>query len=126
MCISILRQTKPYIIVDFCVCMDKLRYYYSLYTFSSVGLVTRIRAGQEIFVYAKAFSPGMGPTLSPIQWISPPPTPGVKRRRREVRRSSPSRIEVKNMCRYTSNLPCSVWCAEMHVQRHFLSCPKHV
>lgn len=53
--------------------MDNVRYYYFSYPFSSAGLVTRLRAGRkEIFVYVKAFTPGMETTLSPIQWISLP------------------------------------------------------
>lgn len=104
------------------MCLDKLCYcyYYSLYPISSVGLATMLRDGQEIFIFSKIFGPCMGPTLSSIQWLSasPPHPLGMKRRWREVVRSSPCLIEVRNMWRYTSTLPCAVRCAEIHIQRH--------
>jgi hypothetical protein len=68
---------------------------------SSVGIVTRLRAGRSgfdfrqglgILLFSTAFRPALEPTQPPIQWV-----PGVNRPGREADHSPPCSAEVKNV-----------------------------
>jgi hypothetical protein len=49
------------------------------------------------YKYGHLSTPTLGPSQSPIQWISGALSPGVKRPGREADRSSPTSVEVKNV-----------------------------
>jgi hypothetical protein len=58
------------------------------------GLITD--RAKFFFLFYTASRPALGTTLPPIQWVSGLLSLGVKRLGREVDRSSPSSVEVKN------------------------------
>jgi hypothetical protein len=66
---------------------------------SSVGIVTRLQAGQP------RFDSRQGPTQPPIQWV---PWPEVNRPGREADHSYPSSAKVKNACSYATTAPLSL------------------
>jgi hypothetical protein len=74
---------------------------------SSVGIVTRLRAGRpgleslqgqswDIFLFATAFRPALGPTKPPTQWVLVIFTSRVRRPGREANHSPQSSSEFKN------------------------------
>jgi hypothetical protein len=48
-----------------------------------------------IFLFTTAFRPALGPTQSPIQWVTGTLSLGVKRQEREADHSLPSSAEIK-------------------------------
>jgi hypothetical protein len=72
-----------------------------------------------MFLFTTAFRPALGPTQSPIQWVTGALSLGVKLPRREADHSPPSSAEVRNAWSYTSTsaicLHCVVW-SELKVQ----------
>jgi hypothetical protein len=60
------------------------------------------RGSWELFLFATASRPELGPTQPPIQRIPWALSLGVKRPRREADHSPPSSAEVKNAWSYTS------------------------
>jgi len=57
------------------------------------------------FFFATAFSPALGSTQPPTEWLQEALTPGVKRLGREADHSPPSSAEIKNAWSYTSTPP---------------------
>jgi hypothetical protein len=54
------------------------------------------------FLFLTSSAPPMGPTQSPIQWVTGGSSPGVKRPGREADHSPPTSVDVKKMWIYTS------------------------
>jgi hypothetical protein len=80
---------------------------------SSASIVTRLRAGQwgfdswqgqRSFLFATASRPILGPTQPPMQWISGPVSPGIKRSGRGAEHLSPCSADIENAWSYTSTL----------------------
>jgi hypothetical protein len=60
------------------------------------------RRGLGIFLFTTAFRTALGPTQTPIQWVTGALSVGVKRPRSEANHSPQSRAAVKNAWNYTS------------------------
>jgi hypothetical protein len=60
------------------------------------------RGNDDIFLFATASRPALGPTQPPIQWVPGSLTPGAKRPERETDNSPQFSAEVKNAWSYTS------------------------
>jgi len=54
---------------------------------------------------AVASGPALGPTWTPIQWVTGALSLGVKWPVREADHSLSSSVEIKNECTYTSTFP---------------------
>jgi hypothetical protein len=52
--------------------------------------------GEETLLFSLTSRSALGPTQSPVQWISKAASPGVKRPEHEADNSPPSSAEVKN------------------------------
>jgi hypothetical protein len=83
---------------------------------SSVSIVTRLRAGRagfdswqgqlrDVFNFAIASRPDLGPTQRPNEWIQAALSLGIKRPGRQADHSPPSSAEIKNAWSYTSVPP---------------------
>jgi len=82
---------------------------------SSVGMVTRARAGRSaelgIFLFSTASRPALGPKLY-IQWVPEALSSGAKRLNHKNDHSPPSSTEVKNAWSYisTPQYVFMAWC----------------
>jgi hypothetical protein len=72
-------------------------------------LGVRIPAGAGNFSLITASRPALGPTQSPIQWVTETLPLGVKRPKREADHSPPSSAEVKKAWSYVSTRNTPSW-----------------
>jgi hypothetical protein len=61
------------------------------------------------FLFSTPSRPALGPTQSPIQWVSWALSPGVKQPGREADHSPPTSTEIKKMWLYTSTPRTPSW-----------------
>jgi hypothetical protein len=64
-----------------------------------------ISAGLQIFLFATAPNPALGPTQPPIKWVPRALSPVIRQPKRDADHSPPSSAEVKNAWSYTSTPP---------------------
>jgi hypothetical protein len=84
------------------------------WTIGVLGFVSR--QGLGIFLLTTVSRTALGPTQSPIQWVTGALSLGVKRPGREADHSPPSSAEVKNAWSYTFTPPYVFmkWCLVKH------------